>query len=173
MNKDKIREYVDCFISISMDMGKSDNLSWQLELLQMSINKMKEDIRDNSNGLSKVIELYKSVRTLESNKEDINSKIDSTKILIAREFIPILKECYDNWNPTMGEKMMLVDFIDNIAFPVTLSYINGNDYKAAESAHCNHRFSTDLNIDEYETASFVIPMELFNKIKSNFNFDLM
>jgi hypothetical protein len=125
--------------------------------------------------LAIVSNAYKDIRRYEEQVEKMREKIKRKKEVISLAFIPLLRKVYSEWEPKIGEMAMLVDFIADFCFEVKISYIDseGKNLKADESEHCGHRFNLEPDPENYETATFILPMHFYEEIKKEFDLQVL
>jgi hypothetical protein len=121
--------------------------------------------------MNDIIYFYRQIRNIDKGIDTLSKRRKRRTKNIASSFIPILAEKYKEYPFSIGDKAVLVDFAENLAFTVQIESIKGKDVRARETRYCYHRFSIEPEIEGYETAIFVLPEKFYNEIKDSFKLD--
>lgn len=122
------------------------------------------------NNMKEVIEFHREVLRLEAIISDSREKLLSMEQDFPKLFIPYLLNVYETWRPELDEKVMLVDFYQSCCYEYTVRSINGFSVRAQQGEkRVFVNFVLNPDVDDYETATFVLPMWSYNEIKDNFD----
>jgi hypothetical protein len=119
--------------------------------------------------MKEVIDAYKEINFIKLQIKKKNQDIENERAKLTEKFIPHLVEAYKKWEASIGEKMMIVDFLEDMCFKVTLESIDGVNCRVKENEHNYHRFSLEPDKEEYNTSVFTLPMFFYEEIKDKFN----
>ena len=132
---------------------------------------IKDDSASSQKGLLCITKhAYKSIEQYKEQIIKMEEKISEKETLVRESFIPIVRNIYSKWIPSLGEKVALIDFGEDFFMELEISDINGTRLKAKESERCFHRFNLDLKSEDYFTTTFIVPAEFYNQIKNKFSF---
>ncbi len=122
--------------------------------------KLNEFVNLNKQSQSMILEIKK----MEEQLEVLNEKMKN-------EFIPYVRDVYNNWRPKIGEIVISVNLSSDNAYEQVVSEINGSliRVKNCPSGYC--RVDLDIKEDDYDSLHFVLPLEAYNEIKTIYKID--
>ena len=119
-------------------------------------------------------ELQIKVSAIQENEKKINALHKKIKILlkdIKKTMIPWLNEVYSQWRPHINEPVVRVDFGAMTAFELFVTEISGIHVRAREGdKNAYHRFSLHNKVEDYETATFILPVSIYKELSGIVDF---
>jgi hypothetical protein len=115
-------------------------------------------------NIRRVKELHATCREFEYQTRRMELSIERSCREIITSILPYLLSIYEKWRPGIGEYAVRLDFKENTAFEVKVQSVNGQSVRAQQCTKpVFHNFDLNPQIEEYEVAQFIVPVEAYVK----------